>query len=38
MEKENVVEDVVKLGPSPFEVEMDLMTPINKDRSPKVSP
>jgi lactoylglutathione lyase len=36
IESENVVEDIVKLGKSPFEVEIDLMTPINPDKSPKV--
>jgi hypothetical protein len=37
LEKENVEEDILKLGPSPFEVEVDLMVPIDKDKSPKVS-
>jgi len=36
LEKENVVEDIVQLGPRPFEVEIDLMTPIDPDKSPKV--
>jgi hypothetical protein len=37
LEKENVEEDILKVGPSPFEVEVDLMVPIDKDKSPKVS-
>ena len=37
IEKENVEEDIIKLGPSPYEVEVDLMTPIDPDASPKVS-
>ena len=38
LEKENVEEDIVKLGPSnhPFSVELDLMTPIDPTKSPKV--
>ena len=40
LEKENVEEDIVKLGPknqnSVFEVELDLMTPIDAEKSPKV--
>jgi hypothetical protein len=36
MEGENVDEDILKLGPAPFEVEVDLMTPINPEGSPKV--
>ena len=38
LEKENVEEDIVKLGPknSVYEVELDLMTPIDADKSPKV--
>jgi lactoylglutathione lyase len=36
IESENVEEDIVKLGKSPFEVEIDLMTPIDPERSPKV--
>lgn len=38
LEKENVEEDIVKLGPpdQPFSVELDLMTPIDPTRSPKV--
>ena len=37
MEGENVDEDILALGPSPFEVEVDLMTPIDPEGSPKVS-
>lgn len=36
MEGENVDEDILKLGPAPFDVEVDLMTPIDVDGSPKV--
>jgi hypothetical protein len=36
LEKENVEEDIVSLGPHPFAVEIDLMTPIDPDKSPKV--
>lgn len=36
MEGENVDEDILKLGPEPYEVEVDLMTPIDIDGSPKV--
>lgn len=36
LEKENVEEDIVSLGPRPFAVEIDLMTPIDPDKSPKV--
>ena len=36
MEGENVDEDILKLGPAPFDVEIDLMTPINPEGSPKV--
>jgi lactoylglutathione lyase len=36
IESENVEEDIVKLGKSPFEVEIDLMRPIDPDKSPKV--
>lgn len=37
-EKENVDEDILKLGAkkSPFVVEVDLMTPLDIDKSPKV--
>lgn len=37
-EKENVDEDILKLGPkgSPYVVEVDLMTPLDPDKSPKV--
>lgn len=37
IEKENVEEDILKLGPSPYSVEIDLMTPIDAEKSPKVS-
>ena len=36
LEKENVIEDIIQLGPSPYQVEIDLMVPIDKDKSPKV--
>lgn len=36
IESENVEEDIVKLGPSPYEVEIDLMCPIDAEKSPKV--
>jgi lactoylglutathione lyase len=36
LEKENVEEDIVSLGPHPFAVEIDLMTPIDPEKSPKV--
>lgn len=37
LEGENVDEDILKLGTPPFDVEVDLMTPIDPDNSPKVS-
>jgi lactoylglutathione lyase len=36
IEKENVIEDIVQLGPSPYTVEIDLMTPFDITKSPKV--
>ena len=40
LEKENVEECIIKLGPqnqnSKFDIEIDLMTPINPDVAPKV--
>jgi lactoylglutathione lyase len=36
IEKENVIEDIVQLGPSPYTVEIDLMTPYDINKSPKV--
>jgi len=36
IESENVKEDIVKLGVRPYEVEIDLMTPIDPDKTPKV--
>jgi lactoylglutathione lyase len=36
IEKENVIEDIVQLGPSPYTVEIDLMTPYDITKSPKV--
>jgi len=36
LEKENVEEDIVQLGPKPFSVEIDLMTPIDPEKTPKV--
>ena len=35
-ESENVDEDIMKLGKGPFAVEVDLMTPLDADKSPKV--
>ena len=35
-EKENVDEDVLRLGVGPMEIELDLMEPIDPDRAPKV--
>ena len=37
-EKENVDEDILKIGPrgSPYVVEVDLMTPLDPEKSPKV--
>jgi lactoylglutathione lyase len=40
LEKENVEEDIVKLGPRSHPelmIELDFMTPINPEASPKVS-
>ena len=36
IESENVKEDIVKLGVRPYEVEIDLMIPIDPDKAPKV--
>lgn len=36
IETENVCEDIVQLGPNPYTVEIDLMTPIDANKSPKV--
>ncbi len=36
LEGENVDEDILKVGPAPFDVEVDLMTPIDPEGSPKV--
>lgn len=36
LEKENVDEDILKVGQAPYEVEVDLMTPLNPDVPPKV--
>ena len=33
---ENVDEDVLSLGEPPYAVEVDLMTPVDPDKSPKV--
>jgi lactoylglutathione lyase len=38
LEKENVEEDILKIGPAPYEIEVDLMTPIDPEGSPKVCP
>lgn len=36
-EKENVDEDIIRLGPAgPFQVEVDLMQPLDPNKSPKV--
>ncbi|GIX42050.1 MAG: lactoylglutathione lyase [Leptospiraceae bacterium] len=35
-EKENVDEDILKLGKEPYAVEIDIMQPIDPDKSPKV--
>ena len=35
-EKENVDEDILKLGKGPFAVEVDLMQPLDATKSPKV--
>jgi lactoylglutathione lyase len=35
-EKENVDEDIVLLGSGPFQVEVDLMQPLDPARSPRV--
>ena len=36
LEAENVQEDILKVGTAPFEVEVDLMVPIDENKSPKV--
>lgn len=35
-EKENVDEDILRLGSGPFAVEVDLMQPLDANKSPKV--
>lgn len=35
-EKENVDEDILKLGPGHFGIEVDIMQPIDPEKSPKV--
>jgi lactoylglutathione lyase len=35
-EKENVDEDILKLGKDPYAVEVDIMQPIDPEKSPKV--
>jgi lactoylglutathione lyase len=36
-EKENVDEDILRLGPAgPFQIEIDLMQPLDANKSPKV--
>ena len=36
-EKENVDEDIIRLGPTgPFQIEIDLMQPLDPNKSPKV--
>ena len=34
--KENVDEDILQVGVSPFQVEVDLMQPLDESKSPKV--
>jgi lactoylglutathione lyase len=36
IESENVSEDIIQLGPRPYTVEIDLMTPVDINKSPKV--
>lgn len=36
LEAENVEEDILKVGTAPYEVEVDLMVPIDENKSPKV--
>lgn len=36
-EKENVDEDICSLGKKPFEVEVDLMVPVDEEKKPKVN-
>jgi lactoylglutathione lyase len=36
MEKENVIEDILRVGVGETAVEIDLMTPIDPEKSPKV--
>jgi lactoylglutathione lyase len=36
IEKENVDEDIARIGSGPLAVEIDLMQPIDPDKSPKV--
>lgn len=36
MPGENVDEDILQVGPAPYAVEIDLMTPIDPEKSPKV--
>jgi len=36
IDSENVEEDIIRLGVKPYEVEIDLMTPIDPAKSPKV--
>jgi lactoylglutathione lyase len=36
IDSENVVEDILRVGIEPFAVEIDLMTPIDEEKSPKV--
>ena len=35
-ERENVTEDILRLGPGPYAVEIDLMQPLDPDSRPKV--
>jgi hypothetical protein len=37
LERENVEEDIISLGPEPFAVEIDLMIPLDPEKSPKVN-
>lgn len=36
LDNENVEEEILQLGPSPYAVEVDLMTPIDQEKSPQV--
>jgi hypothetical protein len=38
VQKENVDEDVLRLGKGPYAVEVDIMEPIDPNKAPKVRP